>query len=154
MMISKHEFEIFADYHQFYLEDENSPHETGNIWTQETHARMLAIEDGLVAVGTARNVEVPVTIEIHDSEPPLKAEDFSRVNECSLKIWSNKMTIAGCTDYLPDAERIEIKPSIYRVRILYGNLESVENEIDGEDFYILQLWKDSQMREIKEIKKP
>lgn len=153
MMISEHKFEIFADYHQFYLEDENSPHETGSIWTQETHTRMLAIEEGLVAVGTARNVEVPVTIEIHDSEPMLKAEHFSRVNECSLKIWSNKMTIAGCTDYLPDAARIEIEPSIYRVRILYGNLESVENEIDGEDFYILQLWKDSQMHGIKEIKK-
>lgn len=152
-MIKKHEFEIFADYHQFYLEDENSLHETGNIWNQETHERMLATEDGLVAVGTARNTEVPVTIEIHENEPVLELTSFSRVNECSLRIWSNKMTIAGCTDYLPEAARIDIEPSIYRVRILYKNLESVENEIDGDDSYTLQLWKDSEMREVKEVKK-
>ena len=35
-MISRREFEILADYHQFYLEDENSPHETGDIWNQKT----------------------------------------------------------------------------------------------------------------------
>jgi hypothetical protein len=153
-MISKHELKIFADYHQFYLEDENSPHETGNIWNQRTVERMVATEEGLIAVGTARNVEVPVTVEIYDIEPVLETAKFSRVNECSLKVWSNKMTIVGCTDYLPDAARIEIEPSIYRVRILYGNLESVENEIDGDDFYVLQLWKDSQMRGITEVKKP
>ena len=63
------------------------------------------------------------------------------------------MILSGCTDYLPDAARIEIEPHIYRVRILYGNLESIrENGLEGDDFYILQLWKDSQMREIKEIK--
>lgn len=152
-MISKHEFEVFADYHQFYLEDENSPHETGNIWTQETVERMLATEKGLVAVGTARNMTVPVTVEIYESTPVLEAEKFSRVNECSLEIWSNKMTIAGCTDYLPDAARIEVEPHIYRVRILYGNLESIENNgLDGDDFYVLQLWKESEMREIITLK--
>ncbi len=85
MMISNHEFKIFADYHQFYLEDKNSPHETGSIWTQETVERMLATEKGLVAVGTARNMTVPVTIEIHESEPILETGNFSRVNECSLE---------------------------------------------------------------------
>lgn len=154
MMISKHEFEILADYHQFYLEDENSPHETGEIWNQETVERMLATEEGLIAVGTGRNMTVPVTIEIYESEPVFEAENFSRINECSLKIWSDKMILSGCTDYLPEAARIEIEPHIYCVRILYGNLESIRgNGLEGDDFYILQLWKDSQMREIKEIKK-
>lgn len=152
MLTRKLDFEIFADYHQFYLEDETSPHDTGSIWTKETFQQMIAVSEKLVAVGTARNVEVPASIEIHDSEPILEIEKYSRINECSLEITSNKLILAGCTDYLPEAIRIEIEPAIYRVRVLYGNLETVKDEIEGEDFYILQLWKNGESREIKTIK--
>ena len=153
MLIKKHDFEIFADYHQFYLEDEASPHTTGDIWTKETHERMLAVSEKLVAVGTARYETVPVSIEFHDTEPPLELEKYSRVNECSLEIASDKLVLSGCTEYLPDAARIDAEPGIYRVRVLYGNLESVVDDWEGEDFYVLQLWRDAEMREIVELKK-
>ena len=152
MPIKTFDFQIFADYHQFYLEDENSPHDTGDIWNQETVEQMAATAKGLLAVGTARSSTVPVTVEFHDGEPILELEKYSRVNECSLEITSDRLVISGCTDYLPDAERIEVIPSIYRVRILYGNLETVVEEWEGEDFYLLQLWKDSEMREISTLK--
>jgi len=152
MLIRKHEFQIFADYHQFYLEDENSPHNTGDIWSQEAFERMLGTEIGLIAIGTARRETVPVSVEFHDGEPVLELEKYSRVNECSLEVKSEKLIISGCTDYLPDAERIEVEPSNYRIRILYGNLESVVEEWSGEDFYILQLWKDSETRGVSTLK--
>ncbi|MEK7723898.1 MAG: hypothetical protein AAB336_06085 [Acidobacteriota bacterium] len=152
MLVRKLDFEIFADYHQFYLEDETSPHDTGSIWTKETFQQMIAVSEKLVAVGTARNVEVPISIEIHDSEPILEIEKYSRINECSLETTSNKLILAGCTDYLPEAIRIEIEPAIYRVRVLYGNLETVKDEFEGEDFYILQLWKENEFREVKTLK--
>ena len=69
MPIKKLDFEIDADYRQFYLEDETSPHETGEIWTPEAIERLLATGTKLVAVGTARNDKVPVSVEIHDSAP-------------------------------------------------------------------------------------
>jgi len=152
MLIRKQEFQTLAEYHQFYLEDDNSPHNTGDIWNEKTVGLMLAVEEGLVAVGTARGLEVPVTVEIHDSEPGLELENYSRANECSLNVTADKIVILGCTDYQPDAERIEIEPGFYRVRVLYGNLESVIDEWEGEDFYVLQLWKDSEMREISVLK--
>lgn len=152
MLIKKADYQIFADYHQFYLEDETSPHDTGSIWTKETFEQMIAVSEKLIAVGTGRNNSVPVTVEIHDSEPILELEKYSRINECSLEAASNKLILAGCTDYLPDAERIEIEPSIYRVRVLYGNLETIDEYGEGDDFYVLQLWKDSQMREIQTLK--
>ena len=153
MLISKHEFQIFADYHQFYLEDENAPHNVIDVWDDEAHKRMLGIEEGLAAVATARNMIVPVAVEIHDAEPILEVENFSRVSECSLKVVSNNLVILGCTDYLPEAARIKIEPHIYRVRVRYGNLESIsENGLNGEDFYILQLWKDSEIRRASTIK--
>ena len=152
MLIRKLNFEIFADYHQFYLEDENSPHQTDKVWTKETVEQMLGVSEKLVAVGTARNVAVPVSIEFHDSEPFLELEKYSRVNECSLEITSDKLILSGCTDYLPDAARIEVEPAIYQVRILYGNLETVADEFEGEDFYVLQLWKNAEMREVLTLK--
>ena len=153
MPIRKLDFEIYADYHQFSLEDEASPHETGDLWTKETHARMLAVSEKLVAVGTARYETVPVSIEFHDSEPVLELENYSRVNECSLEVSSNKLVLSGCTEWLPDAARIDVSPAIYRVRVLYGNLESVVDDWEGDDFYVLQLWQDGAMREIVELKK-
>lgn len=152
MPIRKYDFEIYADYHQFYLEDETSPHDTGSVWTKETHEQMLAVSEKLVAVGTARYENVPVSVEFHDAEPILELEKYSRINECSLEVVSNKLILAGCTEYLPDAARIEVEPSVYRVRVLYGNLETVKDECEGDDFYVLQLWKDVEMREILTLK--
>lgn len=152
MLIRKLNFEIFADYHQFYLEDETSPHRTDLIWTKESIEQMIGVGEKLIAIGTARNNAVPVSIELHDSEPILELENYSRVNECSLETTSNKLILSGCTDYLPNAPRIEVKPATYRVRVLYGNLESVKDEFEGEDFYILQLWKDDEMKEVKTLK--
>lgn len=154
-MISRNDYQLYADYHQFYLEDENSPHETNLVWDLEgkAHERMLGVAEGLVAVGTARYETVPVSVEFYDGEPVLELEKYSRVNECSLEAKSEKLIISGCLEFLETAARIEIEPSIYRVRILYGNLETVKDDWEGEDFYVLQLWKDTAMREVVTLKK-
>lgn len=152
-MIRRFDYQIYADYHQFYLMDETSPNDTSSIWTNETFEQMLAVSEKLVAVGTARYEIVPVAIEFHDSEPLLALEKYSRVNECSLEAVSKKMVIKGCTEWLPDAVWIDVEPAIYRVRVLYGNLETVKDDWEGDDFYILQLWKDSAMREVVTLKK-
>lgn len=155
MLIRKLDFEIYADYHQFYLEDENSPlFDPEEMWDSEGKAteRMLGLSKQTIAVGTARYETVPVSIEFYDSEPILELEKYSRVNECSLKVNSDKLVLVGCTEYRPDAARIEIEPAIYRVRILYGNLETVVDDWEGEDFYILQLWKNDEFQAIKTLK--
>ena len=152
MLIKKLDFEIFADYRQFYLEDEASPHQTGDIWTKENIEQMIAVSENLIAVGTARNETVPVSVELHTSQPVLELKNYDRVNECSIEVLSNNLVLSGCTEYLPDAARIEIEPGIYRVRVLYANLETVKEEWEGEDFYILQLWKDQKMREVMTLK--
>lgn len=152
MLIKKLDFEIYADYNQFYLADENSPFSSAEIWTDETFQQMLAVSKKLVAIGTARYETVPVSVEIYDCNPTLELEKYSRINECSLDVTSNKLVLEGCTEYSPKAARIKVEPSIYRVRVLYGNLETVKDDYVGEDFYVLQLWKDAEMREISILK--
>ena len=152
MLIRKLDFQIYADYHQFYLEDEASPHETGDIWTKETVGQMIGVSEKLIAIGTARYETVPVSVEFYDREPVLELEKYSRINECSLEVTSNKLVLAGCTEYLPDAARIDAEPATYRVRVLYGNLETVKDDWEGEDFYVLQLWQDGEFQVVKTLK--
>lgn len=152
MLINKSEYKIYADYNQFYLKDKTSPHKTEDIWTEEAFNQMLAISEKLVAVGTARYAEVPVSVEIHDSAPEIEAEKYSRVNECSIEVISGVALLEGCTEGDKTARVIELEPATYRIRVLYINLESVKGDFDGNDSYALQIWRDSEYRLIKTIK--
>ena len=137
----RYDLKLFADYHQFYLQDEPADGDLSEAWTQEATDRLLAVSEGVVGIGTVRNVDVPVTLEILDSEPTHDFVGFDHVVECSIAITSGRLVVAGCTDYFPDAERIDVPAGTYRVRASYANLNSISP--DGLDFcdrYMLQLW--------------
>lgn len=64
------ELQIFADYHQFTLEDEKTgggepPVDWG---AGISPPQLLAAAPGMVGVGIIRNVTVPVTVEVRDDE--------------------------------------------------------------------------------------
>jgi len=135
------EYELFADYFQFYLQDESAEGNLGDSWSEEAVARLLAIAPGTIGVGTVRNMNVPVTVEILEGEPGSDLESWDHVTECSLDVPSGRIVIAGCTDYFPDAARIDIEPGTYRARVSYGSLDSLsEDGLDGDDRYRVQLW--------------
>ena len=119
--MSTYNFSLFADYFQFYIQDENSPGISGESWSREASDRCLAVEEAAIAVGTGRNMEVPVHIEFLDSAPGDDSESWDRINECSIVITSGRLVVAGCTDYFPDAARIDVSPGSYRARIYSGN---------------------------------
>lgn len=140
-MIATYQFQLFADYHQFYLEDENITQDDNEIWTAEACEKLLAIAPGRIAIGTARNMTVPVTVEIWDREPDEGRSDWDKINDCGIDIDSGKLVILGCTDYYPDAARIELPPGRYHARIYYGGLETLSNDgLDGDDHYKIVLW--------------
>lgn len=135
-----HRFELFADYFQLYLEDEGERAEPDIDWDAAV-ARMLAAGDGFVMIGTVRNMTVPLTIEILDTEPATDPDAFDHVAECSLAVRSGEIVVSGCTDYRPDAARIAVAPGDYRVRVSYGDLNSLsEDGLEGRDHYRAQLW--------------
>src|SRR5579864_5435153 len=98
MLKSKYTFELFADYFQFYLQDDLTG-DLPQIWTPEACDRLLAIGPGTIMVGTARNMTVPVTIEHHDEPPDREFDEWDQINECSIEVASGTIVIAGCTDY-------------------------------------------------------
>jgi hypothetical protein len=140
-MHRRFQFELFADYFQFYLQDESAKGDLSESWTQEAAHRMLATAPGTIGVGTARNMIVPVVVEITDAAPDDDTGVWDQVNECTLDIPSGRVVIAGCTDYFPDAARIELTPGTYRARIHYGQLNALCSDgLEGDDHYKIVLW--------------
>jgi hypothetical protein len=141
MLLQQYQYQLFADYFQFYVEDENPEDRTEHIWNDERTVEIaLALGKGIIAVGTERNFTVPFTLEIHDSEPDDDFSVWDRINECSIDVSSGILVISGCTDYRPDAARVKISPQCYRARIYYGALDTVTEFDKGDDHYKMILW--------------
>jgi hypothetical protein len=82
MMSQRYEFKLFADYFQFYLQDEGVKGDLSESWTQEAVNRLLAIAPGTIGVGTGRNMGVRVVVEIADDAPDEDTSIWDNVNEC------------------------------------------------------------------------
>jgi hypothetical protein len=136
--------ELFADYFQFYLQDEGVSGDLSDAWSPAATQRMFVVSTGVIGIGTARNMDVPVTLEFLDSEPSADFTDFDHVVEGSLTVKKGPLVVAGCTDYFPDAARFDLAPGVYRVGLSSSGLGSLsEDGLDGQDHYRLQLWQAS-----------
>ena len=135
-----HSLTLFADYHQFVLQDEAAPGDESDTW-QAASQRMMAVAEGVVRLSTLRNTHVPVTLELLDAAPPSELARFDHVVEGALSIRSGPLVVAGCTDYFPDAARFDLAPGVYRVRLGISGAESLtEDGLDGQDHYLVQVW--------------
>jgi hypothetical protein len=135
------ELSLFADYFQVYLQDEGASGDLSDSWNEEAVARLLAVAPGTIGIGTVRNMHVPLAIEIHDQAPNDDSSNWDHVVEAELNVTSGQIVVAGCTDYFPEAKRVEVDPGRYRARVSYGGLDTLsENGLSGEDRYRVQLW--------------
>jgi hypothetical protein len=101
--MSSYSYSLFADYYQFYLQDEPVKGDLSDAWTNDAVSNLLAVAPGTIGVGTVRNMDVPVEVKIVESEPMETFDEWDQVNECDIEILSGTIVIAGCTDYFPDA---------------------------------------------------
>jgi hypothetical protein len=141
------QYEIFADYHQFYLQDDDDSFgDLSEAWTQEATNRLLAVAPHCIGVGTVRNMPVPVSVIIHEAQPRIEPEEWDHITTASLQIDTGRIVVAGCTDYFPDAVRIEVEPGVYEVIICYSKLASLSSDgLKGEDSYHINLFPGRQI---------
>jgi hypothetical protein len=134
-------FHLFADYFQFYLQDEQATGSLSDSWSVEAVKRKLALAPGIIGVRTARNTTVPVTIVIGESAPNNELDVWDHMNDCTINVSSGRLVIAGCTDYFPEAARIVMPPGCYHARVYYGGQDTIsENGLEGNDVYKVILW--------------
>ena len=117
------ELTLFADYHQIHLFDEDSTTDPGEAWTDRAVADQVAVDGDAMAVATAVNVEVSVTVEVLDAPPEDVSASFDHVVEAGLVVPSGHLVVMGCTDYAPAAARIAVPAGPARVRVARSNLE-------------------------------
>jgi hypothetical protein len=131
------ELTLFADYYQFYLQDDYPRFgDLSHAWTQEAIDRLIAVGDHVVGIGTVRNMDVQVRIVVDSKLPNLDSKAWDKINRASLVCDTGRIVIAGCTDYFPDATRLNIEPGMYDVLVGYRNLDSLsEDRMDGNDSY-------------------
>lgn len=139
-----HRFELFAHYFQFWVENDDDDHDAHfGEWTDEALASRLVVAPRAISVGTARYEVVPVEIIIAEAPPRDEVEGWDQVVEASLDVPSGRMVVAECTEYRPNAARIDVRPGTYAVRVYYGGLSTVdEHGMEGQDRYRLVFWPD------------
>lgn len=140
--MSASHYEILADYHQFYLQDDDQAFgDLSAAWTEEATERLLAVAPHVIGIGTARNMTVPVSVSVHESRPKISEEAWDHITTASLKIDTGRIVVAGCTEFYPDAARIEVAPGVYEAIVCYSKLEALSADgLEGEDSYHIHLF--------------
>jgi hypothetical protein len=132
---------IFADYFQVILMDERSADDFSLIWTAEAFERMLAVGESAVCIGTLRNVDVPVEVEVVASAPSVDYEKWNHVAEGAIDLPSGSLVVMSCTGYLPESPKIAIAPGQYELLFLAAGIETIEDEAGAaDDIYRVYLW--------------
>jgi hypothetical protein len=134
-MTQRLERQVFADYFQFLLLDEPRADAMPDVsWKGEAMHRCLWAGPGAIVVMTARNMDVPVVVEVVDRVPGGDFGGSDLVNEATLDVTGTHVILSGNSDYLPDCPRLVVAPGRYRVRTTYRGLGTVSADgLEGQD---------------------
>lgn len=135
--------DFYTSHRQFYIYDKGSPMSTDSdeFWSDTAFSNRLAAEDGILGVGTECYGPVKGEIEFLNSSPG--AEDFAKydhVVEGDLQVKSGVLQIIDCPTGAVEFEKM-LSPGNYRVRIYSMNLDSVNGEDEGDDYYRIEVWE-------------
>lgn len=116
---------------------------TGSVefWTHDAFVDRLAIESGVLGVGT--ECYGPVKGEIvflENQNAGFDIELYDHIVEAGLQIKSGIIQILDCPSSSVELE-INVEPDSYKFRIYSINLASVDGD-EGDDFYRIEFWKD------------
>ena len=132
-MKDTHKFQVFADYHQFYLMDAgiepNIPEEV----TEQDMLRRLRTAPHIVVFHTESAAHVHVEV-VFVSEPTEAEGSWEHQAAFSLSLPSGTAALCGCTDFVPDCPRITTAPGSYSGHAYFAGSTS------GDERYCLVLW--------------
>ena len=110
-------------------------------WNDDDVRARAKVTEHVFVVCPVRNMDVPVTLEIHDSEPPLNTAEWDHVVLASIRVPSGKLEVHECTG--SSQAVLSVEPGTYRIRAHYKGLESLsENGLKGCDAYKIVVWRD------------
>jgi hypothetical protein len=147
------ETQVHADYYQFYVQDIESSCDTSVIWDVPNSTEDgVAIGPGLVAVSTKRYANVPVGIEWYPSKPSFEWEGIDRVSEAGIEV-TTKLGYGMPISVQPLPVFEPVTPGLYGVRVMAWGLNTVVNDNEGGDHYIVQLWPVGKLPKLRHLKR-
>ena len=139
MIIKKH-YEIFADYHQFYLMDADENPYAPEDWMDDDVRRRIKADKYIVVIQPERNMTVPVELEILNFAPQEDFKNWNHIAEASLDLPSGKLQIEECCGETKDI--LVLTSGTYRVRAFYGDLDKLSFDgLEGDDHYKIVMWQ-------------
>ena len=97
---------LFAEYHQFYLLDEEVHPRIPEEATDDDFTARLLVRPHLVVVLTFQPNRVAVAVEAAAAEPPLELGEWDHVAECDLELPSGRLAVDQCVG--PVAARLSV----------------------------------------------
>jgi Competence protein J (ComJ) len=137
--VHRQSLEVFADYHQFYVQDGGINPPAPEEWTDEDIENRCKTAENVVVVCPLRNMTVPVELVVHDSAPPAHSSAPDHAVECSLALPTGHLQLHECTG--GQVLNLQVPPGNYRVRLTYRGLDSISKSgLEGNDSYEIELW--------------
>lgn len=138
--------DFYTSHNQFYIFDKASGGNTDSdrFWTEEAYNDRLAIEDGILGIGTECYGPIKGEVVILSARnEQIDFDLYDHIVEGGIEIKSGTIQILDC----PSSEvhlELSVKPDFYRARIYSINLASVDGD-EGEDSYKIEIWPASEM---------
>ena len=144
----RHHFEIFADYYQIFIEDMDNCIQREVNWSdKQIMAKLYTYENGFI-IGTVRNLDVPLTIEVYPEKPNVNVEAFDHLNLTCFEVTGDGIFISGTTDYVADFHKLQLSKGHYGAYVGHKGLSSIsEDGLEGDDAYFVWLWRVKQQFE-------
>ncbi len=142
-LLTERQWEIFADLCQFSLSDgQGFTCDPSRQWIDDLcPPQMLATADGVVSVGTIRDMPVPVTVQIWDQHPEGSQAPWDQITDASITVRTGRLVVMGPSDDPARAVTVPVAPGSYRARIHYAGMDTLSgNGLDADDHYRIALW--------------
>lgn len=136
-----HKLNFLPSYHQFYIADKSSPFRTDSddFWTDQASDDKLAVEEGILGIGTECYGAVKGDLQVLDVAPEENDfTDYDHVVEGNLELTSGVLQVYPCLADTPILI-LNLPKAVYRIRIYSSNLASVEGD-SGDDYYKVRIW--------------
>jgi hypothetical protein len=148
------ELDVYADYYQFYVQDLESPCDTAVIWDDPAATEHgFAVGEGLVAITTKRYETVPVRVEVYPKDPGFQWEGIDRVNEGGIVV-TTQLGVGMPISASPLPVVDGVAPGAYGVRSISSRFDTVVDDSNGADLYIVQLWPVAELPGVRYLTRP
>jgi len=144
----KYNLNFRTQHNQFYLYDKASPANTASddFWTAEAHDDRLALENGILGIGTQCYGHIKGELDVLDNaNQAVDYNHYDHVVEGGLEVKSGVLQVLDCPNSEVELE-VKLTPGTYRVRVYSSNLASADiDEVEGNDYYKIKIWPDTNM---------